>query len=367
MRRPATATVGRFDAACWRRALMTTCLGLTSVLVTVASASAGAFEEGVAARARGDLPAAMGAFQDAAGRGEDAAEFALARLYLAGQGAPQNFAAARGWFEKAAVQGNPGAAYELGQMCEGGLGAARDYAAALAWYRQSAARGFGPAELSLAEMYRRGVGGPKDLSAAIDVITPAARAGDVAAELELGMLYAEVARAPSHPAVALDQGQFRVLMDRVFGRENWRETSGYRTPAEENRLRAAGAGTVAPGKVSRHSLGSTDAPGAYDIVVAGMAPDDAAARLRRSGPGFSRVLAERAYGEQGPHLHVELALRVASAAHFDASGDPILSQAGPGAMSAAQQAQYWLQLAAKRGEAKAARILASLQVGHSPS
>jgi TPR repeat protein len=351
-----------------RRAVASTYLGIAGLLAPVAFASAGTFEEGVAAQSRGDLPAAMSAFQDAAGRGEDAAEYALGRLYLTGQGGAQDYAAARGWFQKAAAQGNPGAAYQLGQICEGGLGEPRDYAAALLWYRQSAARGYGPAQINLAEMYSRGVGGPRDLPAAIDAIAPAARAGDAAAELELGTLYAEAARAPSHPAAVLNRADFQVLMDRVFGRDNWRETSGYRTPAEENRLRVAGAGTVATGRISHHSLGTADAPGAYDVVVAGMAADDAATRLRRSGAGFSRVLAERAYGEQGPHLHVELALGAASASRFDAAGGRTFSTAGDGATSAdlAGRARYWLQLAANHGEAKAARVLVTLQAGHSP-
>jgi TPR repeat protein len=337
-------------------------------MVAVAAASAGTFEEGVAAQSRGDWPAAARAFQDAAGRGKDAAEFALGHLYLTGQGAPQNYAVARDWFEKAAAQGNPGAAYELGRMCEGGLGARRDYAAALVWYRQSAARGFGPAEVSLAEMYSRGVGGPKDLSAAISAIMPAAQAGDVAAELELGMLFAEAARAPPHPATVLNRDEFRGFVDRVFGRDNWRETSGYRTPAEENRLRAAGAGTVAAGRISRHSLGTAEAPGAYDIVVTGMAADDAAARLQSSGAGFSRVLAERAHGEQGPHLHVELALErqtriISTSRATGLSGTEI----GATPADLAEQAKFWLRLAADHGEARAARILATLQAAHLPS
>ena len=332
-------------------------------------ASAATFEDGVAAQNRGDLAGAVAAYQDAAARGEDAAEFALGRLYLTGQGAPRNYAAARDWFEKAAAQGNPGAAYELGEMCEGGFGEPRDDAAALVWYRQSATRGYGPAELNLAEMYMRGAGGPKDIPAAIGVITPAAKAGDVAAQLELGMLYADAAREPSPSGVGLDRGEFRALMDRVFGRGSWRETSGYRTPAEEDRLRAAGAGTVPAGKVSRHSLGTADAPGAYDVVVTGMTADDAAARLLSSSAKFSRVIAERAYGDQGPHLHVEPLLGAARAHRPDGSGGRADFATGLDATPSelAEQAQYWLQLAAARGEARAVQALATLRGARSPS
>ena len=94
-------------------------------------------------------------------------------------------------------------------------------------------------------------------------------------------------------------------MDKVFGAGNWRETSGYRPPAKEDQLRAEGAGTVAPGMLSRHSLGSPRAPGAYDVVVTHMSITDAASRLLGSGVRFRRVFPEGAHGDQGPHLHVE--------------------------------------------------------------
>lgn len=330
------------------------------------TATAATFEDGVAAQNRGDLAEAVAAYQDAAARGEDAAEFALGRLCLKGQGTPQSYAAAHGWFEKAAAQGNPGAAYELGTMYEVGLGEPIDDSAALAWYRQSATRGYGPAEVSLAEMYRRG--GPKDLSTAIGVIAPAAQAGDVAAQLELGMLYADAARVPPSPVAPLNRSEFSALMDQIFGRGNWRETSGYRTPAEESRLRASGAGTVPVGAISRHSLGSPEAPGAYDIVVAGMPADDAAARLLHSSAKFARVLAERAYGPQGPHLHVELRVGGVHAHRQDGPGGTVFSGADVGATPAelAEQARYWLQLAADRGEARAVAVLATLRGVRSP-
>lgn len=108
-------------------------------------------------------------------------------------------------------------------------------------------------------------------------------------------------------AVADDSGRARVeaVMDSVFGPGNWRETGGYRTPAREDELRAQGAMTVPAGSLSRHSMGRPEAPGAYDLVVQGVSPDQAAAKLRRAGAPFHRVLAEAAHGSQGPHLHIE--------------------------------------------------------------
>jgi len=103
-------------------------------------------------------------------------------------------------------------------------------------------------------------------------------------------------------------------MDRVFGPGQWRQTSGYRTPAQEDALRREGAGTVPAGRLSHHSMGGPDAPGAYDVVVPGMSSASAAVRLRRSGEGFTRIVAEGAHGAQGPHLHIEPGMRTAQAA-----------------------------------------------------
>jgi hypothetical protein len=99
--------------------------------------------------------------------------------------------------------------------------------------------------------------------------------------------------------------RFTAIMDEVFGPGAWRMTGGYRTPERENQLRAQGAMTVRPGRLSRHSLGTPDAPGAYDLVVNGLSPHEAAARLRRAGAPFARYQPKGAHGTQGPHLHLE--------------------------------------------------------------
>jgi hypothetical protein len=94
-------------------------------------------------------------------------------------------------------------------------------------------------------------------------------------------------------------------MDKVFGAGAWRETGGYRSQAREDELRRQGAGTVPIGQISHHSMGTPDAPGAYDIVVPGMSTETAATKLQSSSDDFSRVFAERSHGAQGSHLHVE--------------------------------------------------------------
>jgi hypothetical protein len=99
--------------------------------------------------------------------------------------------------------------------------------------------------------------------------------------------------------------RFRAQMNGIFGAGRWRETGGYRSPAMEDQLRAEGAMTVPPGHLSRHSMGAPGAPGAYDVVVVGMSPFDAAAVLRRSGAPFAKLLPETTHGTQGAHLHIE--------------------------------------------------------------
>lgn len=116
----------------------------------------------------------------------------------------------------------------------------------------------------------------------------------------------EYAAAHPRPKAKASGEDFHATMDRVFGAGRWRETSGFRTRAQEDALRRQGAGTVAAGHTSRHSIGAPDAPGAYDAVVDHMPLASAAARLQQAGGGVSRVLAERAHGPQGAHLHVEL-------------------------------------------------------------
>ncbi|MGH6909607.1 MAG: hypothetical protein ACREE0_17690 [Phenylobacterium sp.] len=99
--------------------------------------------------------------------------------------------------------------------------------------------------------------------------------------------------------------RFGAVMDSAFGPGAWRMTGGYRTPERENELRAQGALTVPPGVLSRHSTGRPGAPGAYDLVVNGLSPDAAAARLREANAPFRKYFAEGTHGTQGAHLHLE--------------------------------------------------------------
>jgi len=101
------------------------------------------------------------------------------------------------------------------------------------------------------------------------------------------------------------QARLTNVMNSVFGAGKWRLTGGYRTPEREDELRSQGAMTVRPGGMSAHSLGRPGASGAYDVVVNGMDPWEAAARLRAAGAPFSRYMPKGVHGSQGPHLHLE--------------------------------------------------------------
>ncbi len=121
----------------------------------------------------------------------------------------------------------------------------------------------------------------------------------------LGVSLALVAMAGAARAQDDTHTRFRATMDQVFVHTSWRITGGYHTPAREDQLLAEGALTVPVGAVSRHTVGAPGSPGAYDVVVAGLTPWQAAARLRSAGAPFRTIFAEGAYGSQGAHLHVD--------------------------------------------------------------
>ncbi|MDP3749506.1 MAG: hypothetical protein Q8Q88_20925 [Phenylobacterium sp.] len=123
--------------------------------------------------------------------------------------------------------------------------------------------------------------------------------------IALVLSIALAAAAPGARAGEDPHARFRSTMDQVFGAGTWRVTGGYRTPERENQLRAQGALTVPAGRLSRHSMGRPEAPGAYDVVVEGMSPFRAAAKLRRAGAPFRTIFAEGRHGTQGPHLHLD--------------------------------------------------------------
>src|SRR5260370_1187137 len=66
------------------------------------------------------------------------AQYALGRMYAAGEGVRQDYAEALRWFRKAAAQGCALAQNRLGVMYERGIGVAQDYVEAYKWYSVAA-------------------------------------------------------------------------------------------------------------------------------------------------------------------------------------------------------------------------------------
>ena len=144
---------------------------------------------------------------------------------------------------------------------------------------------------------------------AIAAIISAVMAGPGAASAQ-----ATAGGAGTAQPTAAQGASVRSTLDQTFGAGRWRQTSGYRSSAREDELRREGAGTVPAGHVSHHSMGDLTAPGAYDVVVDGVPTAVAAARLKRVSTGFTRVVAERAHGHEGPHLHLEPGAALAAGA-----------------------------------------------------
>jgi TPR repeat protein len=323
------------------------------------------YDEAQAALAKGDTASAIRLFQAAAERGDAAAAFNLGRIFSLGQGVRADPKTAAIWFRRAADEGNPGGQYRLGFAYEAGLGVPRNPTEAARWYLKAASQNYADAEAKLAALYAKGQGVPQDDVAAARWYRAAAGHGDASAALDLALLEARGIRPPATIGGTTSQTEFKQSMNQVFGAGHWRETGGYRSQARENELRREGALTVRPGTVSRHSVGTPDSPGAYDIVVAGMSPGQAAAKIKKSGVAYKRLFPEGAHGTQGAHLHVEpflAQLRDAIWRHSapDGAKPPEAVAASGGSSSPARdkaEAISLLKSAAARGDSCAQKAL----------
>ena len=313
------------------------------------TARADAFQDGLAALQSGDHAGALSFFHHGADSGDARSQYRLAQMYRQGDSAPRDASQALAWYRKAADQGNPGAQFALGLIYRDGLGARADAAAARTWLEKAAGQGYAAAEAALGRLAGGAPGQPQDIAAAFTWCSKAADQGDADGQFCLAELYSTPARSARE--------RFHDLMDSVYGRGKWRETGGYRSNRRENELRAEGAGTVGLGERSRHSMGTPDAPGAYDIVVDGTAASVAARRLRGSGARLARILVEEERGTQGPHLHIEpLMVDVVTTSRHGGGGRAAGWANRPDYASAAQ----WYRKAADQGHAEARTKLAVL-------
>ena len=117
-----------------RAVLITATLGLSTPLL------AGPSEDAKAAYERGDYATALRLYRQLAEGGDGDAQCELGRMYLSGNGVPQDYIQSTAWFRKAAEQGNVKGLLFLGGSYYEGRGVAKDYVQAHKWFSLAASR-----------------------------------------------------------------------------------------------------------------------------------------------------------------------------------------------------------------------------------
>jgi TPR repeat protein len=132
---------------------------LQAVVMLVAiggAATAGPFEDAVAAYRRGDYATALRLWYLLAEKGDADAQFQLGIMYESGQGVLRSDAEAIKWYRKAAEQDDAVAQFNLGVMYAKGV--SPNHAEAALWYRLAADHGLAGAQFNLGMMYAEGQG-----------------------------------------------------------------------------------------------------------------------------------------------------------------------------------------------------------------
>ena len=143
------------------------------------------WDKGQAAYERGDIAAALEAWQPLADAGDARAQAAIGSLYIHGQGVAVDYAKALRWTRRAAEQGDVTGQFNMGTIYAGGLGVERDYEVAAEWFRRAAEQDDAASRFNLGVLYARGLGVPKDDEQAIFLLSTATIiAGDPEANLQ---------------------------------------------------------------------------------------------------------------------------------------------------------------------------------------
>lgn len=114
---------------------------LSFLMLSATAASAGTYEEALAAMERGDIATAVGILRTVAEQGNSGAQATLALAYDTGHGVAQDSVEAVRWYRLAAAQGERSAQYNLAGMYDVGQGTAQDVVRAYMWFDLSAAGG----------------------------------------------------------------------------------------------------------------------------------------------------------------------------------------------------------------------------------
>jgi uncharacterized protein len=102
-------------------------------LTLFGTAMAGPLEDGWAAYHKGDYAVALSHWRPLAEQGNAAAQSNIGKMYVKGDGVPQEYAQALIWLHKGANQGNANAQGTLGWMYANGQGVPQDYVRAHMW------------------------------------------------------------------------------------------------------------------------------------------------------------------------------------------------------------------------------------------
>jgi TPR repeat protein len=111
------------------------------VLLAPTIGGSGQFEDGLAARDRGDVSTAFRTFKQLANSGDASSQFQLSLLYSAGKGVNADGKQALYWLRQAATRGNVQAQSNLGVAFNMGRGVTQDPIKAYAWLSIAASGG----------------------------------------------------------------------------------------------------------------------------------------------------------------------------------------------------------------------------------
>lgn len=179
-----------------------TVFAMIAILATSSLASAGPYQDSVAAYLRGDFIAAHKLSKPLAEQGNKRSQFLLGALYAEGRGVPQDYVEASKWLRRAADQGDSYAQFHLGTMYDEGKGLSQDRRHAAEWFRRAADQGIIEAQFNLGALYERGEGVPQDFGEAVKWYRMAAEQGSAAGQLNLGAMYAEGKGVPRNYVIS---------------------------------------------------------------------------------------------------------------------------------------------------------------------
>ena len=147
----------------------------------------------------GEFRMARDLLEEAAEKGQPAAQSTLGAVYYFAIGVKRNYRKARQWFEASAEQDNAVGLTNLGVMYTFGHGVRRDLTKAVEYFKRGAALGHPDALTNLGNIYERGETVGQDLPKAADLYRRAASQGNAKAQVNLAQLHEDGAIIGASP------------------------------------------------------------------------------------------------------------------------------------------------------------------------